>query len=703
MKNNSVMPGIWGSIKGLILAITLSFLFIISCARKAPFENAMLFITQEDYEQAYQEFNRVGSEAGDPNLQAEAMYYAAFYLNKLSKHNEALGRYASLNRQFPNSEWVDEALLQIGLIYNQLQNYESSQRAFVKLLDDFPDSELKDNAQRNIAMLFINESKYEKAYQEFQKLSTPEFKDYPDYQAEAMYYAAFCLNQLDRSNEALDYYNNLITQFSESEWVDDALLDIGKLSLYQGNFEEAISAYELLLTKDHDRGSAVAAKHGIARSHFGLKAWIKAINAYKRVINEHEGVKDITPNCSYQMAEAYYRLATEQRENGNTQKASKNFEAALSQYQKTLTDFPTDAIVPYARYGIMSVLNDLRRKEQLERLVLEYGISSSMPISGAPSDINLTGLSYFKLALTQEEHLKAYNEALENYQKAIPLVQTPLIRAQSYYRRGLIYQDKLDPPDKDKALEVFQTLISEYESSANTGIVSLVTDAHNRCAELNGQPLKLTPEHIAQIASGSTVLVETNRKSGSGFFVGPGQIATNYHVIEGAERATARLVGADRTYTIVGYIAVDVKRDLAILKVRDPSVKPLSRGDSTDVNQGASVYPIGNPLGLVNIFTDGQISSIQWVKSTRELFKSSRLSDIPTDDTPQKLFVMNADIAGGSSGGPVLNSDGEVIGVAVGESTVEQSINFAIPVNYLNELLKKVGPPKPLQQAGLAK
>ena len=401
------------------------------------------------------------------------------------------------------------------------------------------------------------------------------------------------------------------------------------------------------------------------------------------------------------MAEAYYRLATEQREDGDTQKASKSFEAALSQYQSTLSSFPTDAIAPHALYGIMSVLNDLGRKGELECLLLERGISPFMLISGFP-DIDLKGLSYFKLALTQEKYLKDYKGALESYQKAIPLVQTPLIKAQSYYRCGVIYQDHLDPPDKDEASELFQTLILEYGNSEDKSIVSLVADAQHRCK----LPTELTSKDIAKIASGSTVLVEVNsRGSGSGFFVGPGQIATNYHVIEGSVRATARLVGTERTYTIVGYTAVDVERDLVILQVRDHSVKPLPLEKKAGVDRGIDVYPIGNPLGHKDIFTAGKISGIQWVKSTRDFFNKglSTINDRKTADTPQKLFVMTADVTSGSSGGPVLNDDGKVIGVVVGESLDEQSLNYAIPVDDLNELLKKVGPPKPLQQAGLAK
>ena len=147
------------------------------------------------------------------------------------------------------------------------------------------------------------------------------------------------------------------------------------------------------------------------------------------------------------------------------------------------------------------------------------------------------------------------------------------------------------------------------------------------------------------------------------------------------EKGSARLVGTDKEYAIVGYTAVDPDRDLAILKVRTFGVKPLSLGNSEEVNQGDRVYPIGNPLGLVNVVSDGQISSIQWVESIKDLFSDNPskvvvLTDVQQDDTNHKLFMMTAPISGGNSGGPVLNGEGKVIGISVGSRTSGENLNF---------------------------
>ena len=196
----------------------------------------------------------------------------------------------------------------------------------------------------------------------------------------------------------------------------------------------------------------------------------------------------------------------------------------------------------------------------------------------------------------------------------------------------------------------------------------------------------LTTEQIAKKALAATVYLEMKNSTGttlgfgSGFFVKPNQIATNFHVIEGAAQGTAKLVGKDTRYQIEGIIATDKANDLAVLKVTAYGVTPLSLGDSDTVNIGAKVYVAGNPKGLEGTFSDGLISR-------RERY-------------PKKRLQMTAPISPGSSGGPVLNSAGEVIGISVSvhRALDAQNLNFAIPSNYLKALLGEARPAKPLSE-----
>ena len=192
-----------------------------------------------------------------------------------------------------------------------------------------------------------------------------------------------------------------------------------------------------------------------------------------------------------------------------------------------------------------------------------------------------------------------------------------------------------------------------------------------------------TPQQIAKKALAATVLLVMQDDSGkplglgSGFFVDTNFIATNFHVIEGTTRGIAKRVGQRTEYTIEGFIERDKKHDLAILQVSGSNVQPLPLGDSDTVEIGDTVYVAGNPKGLEGTFSEGNISGIR-------------------GGTTDKLLQMTAPISPGSSGGPVLNSIGEVIGVSFATFRDGQNLNFAIPSNYLKKLLPQLEPVRPL-------
>ncbi|MDL1970717.1 MAG: S1C family serine protease [Candidatus Desulfofervidaceae bacterium] len=196
-----------------------------------------------------------------------------------------------------------------------------------------------------------------------------------------------------------------------------------------------------------------------------------------------------------------------------------------------------------------------------------------------------------------------------------------------------------------------------------------------------------TAQETAKKAFRSTVLLVMEDANGqplslgSGFFVGDGMIASNLHVVVGAVRGYAKMIGEKTKYNIEGITAIDHEHDLVILKVSARS-KTLPLGNSDAVQVGEPVYAVGNPLGLEGTFSQGIVSSIRKVGS-------------------DKLLQITAPISPGSSGGPVLNSKGEVIGVSVATFKGGQNLNFAIPSNYLKILLGKANSskPKPLAEA----
>lgn len=199
-----------------------------------------------------------------------------------------------------------------------------------------------------------------------------------------------------------------------------------------------------------------------------------------------------------------------------------------------------------------------------------------------------------------------------------------------------------------------------------------------------------TPQEIARKAFGSTVLLVMEDANGqplslgSGFFVRDGEVASNLHVVEGAARGYAKIVGQKAKFDIEGITAVDRERDLVILKISGARASTLALGSSDPVQVGETVYAVGNPQGLEGTFSQGIVSSIR---------------EVGTD----KILQITAPISPGSSGGPVLNGKGEVIGVSVATFRGGQNLNFAIPSSYLKTLVEKAGPAKPLAQAIPAK
>jgi hypothetical protein len=164
---------------------------------------------------------------------------------------------------------------------------------------------------------------------------------------------------------------------------------------------------------------------------------------------------------------------------------------------------------------------------------------------------------------------------------------------------------------------------------------------------------------------------------GSGFFVGDGIIATNLHVVRGASAGQVKLVGQTKTYVVNGLVGVDANADLVLLRMSGTDAPALQLSDDSDVAVGDPVYALGNPEGLEGTFSQGIVSGMRGSGSDR-------------------LLQITAPISPGSSGGPIIDSRGKVIGVAAATFSEGQNLNFAIPSSYLVSLLKGAGEVRPL-------
>jgi hypothetical protein len=183
-----------------------------------------------------------------------------------------------------------------------------------------------------------------------------------------------------------------------------------------------------------------------------------------------------------------------------------------------------------------------------------------------------------------------------------------------------------------------------------------------------------TPADIAEAALPSIVAVVTEEGLGSGFVVDKdGLVATNLHVVAGYPKALVVLHDR-REFPVIDVYNADPRRDIAILRIDAKGLVPLTLGDSDRVRPGESVVAIGHPLGLTDTVSSGLVGAV------REIEKDFAVLQI------------SAPIAPGSSGGPLFDDRGRVIGVATAILLGAQNLNLGVPINDVKVLLEKADP-----------
>ncbi|MHB8734792.1 MAG: S1C family serine protease [Terriglobales bacterium] len=181
--------------------------------------------------------------------------------------------------------------------------------------------------------------------------------------------------------------------------------------------------------------------------------------------------------------------------------------------------------------------------------------------------------------------------------------------------------------------------------------------------------VELTPEELYRLASPSVITITIFDQSGharalgSGFLVSnDGTAVTNYHVIRGAYSAQAAFKDGTTT-PVLGVVGYDRGNDVAAVKLSPVASMPtLQLGDSRTISVGQKIYVLGSPLGLTDTFSEGIVSALRGER-----------------------VQMSTPISHGSSGGPVLNGQGQVVAIAVAVAEGGENLNFAVPVNWAKQ------------------
>lgn len=184
-----------------------------------------------------------------------------------------------------------------------------------------------------------------------------------------------------------------------------------------------------------------------------------------------------------------------------------------------------------------------------------------------------------------------------------------------------------------------------------------------------------TASEIAKKLSPSIVNIEAYDSSGmplangSGYIIDTtGKIVTNYHLINNADSAKVK-TNDGKTYDVIKVLAYDSKQDLALIKVNATGLQPVMLGDSDGIGTGDKIYTIGNSTGDDDTMSDGIIST-----------KSEVVGG-------ESFIQISAPIAKGTSGGVLVNEQGEVIGTTTDGIADGQTLYLAIPTNLLKPMI----------------
>jgi S1-C subfamily serine protease len=209
-----------------------------------------------------------------------------------------------------------------------------------------------------------------------------------------------------------------------------------------------------------------------------------------------------------------------------------------------------------------------------------------------------------------------------------------------------------------------------------TALLLLVAamSAQNAPSTNKGRHLDISA--IAREAHGAVVSIlmldkeEHPVAQGSGFLISKdGRVLTNYHVIKSGSSALVKLPNGT-IFPVEGVLTSDKHRDVAIIKAHGSDFRTLALGDSDRLQVGEEVVAIGNPLSLESTVSNGIVSAIRTV-----------------EDEGGKFLQITAPISPGSSGGPLFNMAGEVVGITTSHIKGGENLNFAIPINALKPML----------------
>ncbi len=367
---------IWGIIGGVALVLALLSPLVLGSSKKVErlFEDAEKLYQRANYKDAIGKYRDalsaskkfgVNTERIDGDFTTLVNYKIARCYYELAQQSGNINHYATalshVKAVFPNADVVkhrEELTYLWAQILRATEQVESAKAKFASLIENFPNSRYIGNARQALedmnadnpnpppvppewledAQDLLDAEDYEAAYQAFDKAVNDEnLQNRPEIRAEAMFKAAYCLAQLSRNSEALDYYSELIKKFPEnSSYVTKAYVNKGQIYAAQRDYVNARENYEAAMSATEDQGRK-AEIYEIYHQTYLVPMRVRTLAN----IEEREWEQ----KRSEKAAEKYARLI-----NANRLWGERQFLEAAKEYEAFAAERPADTEVPYAIY-----------------------------------------------------------------------------------------------------------------------------------------------------------------------------------------------------------------------------------------------------------------------------------------------------------------------------------------------------------------
>ncbi|CAH1189993.1 hypothetical protein PAECIP111893_00077 [Paenibacillus plantiphilus] len=264
--------------------------------------------------------------------------------------------------------------------------------------------------------------------------------------------------------------------------------------------------------------------------------------------------------------------------------------------------------------------------------------------------------------------------------KSVPLTAAPEVINNSTYiplrfvSESMNYNIEFDQPTKAIYIDSKETTSSEYSPLVTPAPAPEPAPKPVETAPVNTAPTstELSTKAITELNDSKVVIVNTDTSQGSAVSLGEGVFITNYHVIEDAKAVSITDIDGN-THDIAGYISLDEKRDLALIKTKKRiTMGSVAIGTPGDLKKGDKVVAIGSPLGQQNTVSQGVISNIGVIDGVNTLQIS-----VPIDH--------------GSSGGGLFDTQGKLVGIT--SSGIDSSIadlNFAVSISEARSMISSI-------------